>query len=35
MTITAPEPTNTGTPVIPKISSVDDHVAYPPHVWQT
>jgi predicted TIM-barrel fold metal-dependent hydrolase len=35
MTITAPDPTNTGTPVIPKIISVDDHVVEPPHVWQT
>ena len=35
MTITAPNPVNTETPVIPLIISVDDHVVEPAHLWQT
>jgi predicted TIM-barrel fold metal-dependent hydrolase len=38
MTLTAPKPTSTVTPVtpvIPLIISVDDHVVEPAHLWQT
>ena len=34
MTMTAPDPTATAVPVIPRIISVDDHVVEPAHLWQ-